>query len=227
MTRAIVLVRRAADVALVRAATALGETIAIAVGAEGETLPVLAAARAAGAGRALRLWDPGLETTDYLGVAYTLAAAVKTIGDPTATPTVILAGDRGRGVVGPAVAERLGVPLLGQVLTVALDDGKLVAKRRGREVVRSYAAALPALACVIVDGATAAPGSAADAAATSDGIESWTLSNVGLSAAELSYRKHFATRPAVGPMRVPRRFDDVGALVKQLRAEGLLRGGKG
>ena len=58
-------------------------------------------------------------------------------------------------------------------------------------------------------------------------VERWALANVGLSAAELSYRKHFATRPAPGPTPAPRRFDDVGALVAQLRAEGLLRGHKG
>lgn len=219
--RVIVLVKRAADVALVRAATALGETTAIAVAKEAEATPVLSAAGAAGAKKLVRLWDPGLETTDYLGVAYTLAAAVKSLGDPAATATVILAGDRGRGVVGPAVAERLGVPLLGQVVSVALDDGKLVAKRRGRDVVRSYAAALPALACVLVGEAAAA-----DAVATSDvAVEAWTLASVGLSAAELSYRKHFATKPAKGPTPKPRRFQNVGALVAHLRAEGLVRGG--
>jgi electron transfer flavoprotein alpha/beta subunit len=221
-TRVVALVKRASDVALVRAAAALGEAAAIAVGPEAEALPVLAAARAAGAKRLVRLWDPGLETTDYLGVAYTLAAAIKALGDPVGTPTVILAGDRGRGVVGPAVAERLGVPLLGQVIEVRLDEGKLVAKRRGRDVVRSYAAALPALACVIVDESTASSG-AGDAGE----VDNWTLSSVGLSAAELSYRKHFATRPAKGPTPKPRRFADVGALVAQLRAEGLLRRGKG
>jgi electron transfer flavoprotein alpha/beta subunit len=227
VTRAIALVRQAADVALVRAAAALGETTAIAVGAEGDVAAVLAAAGAAGAKRLVQLWDPGLATTDYLGVAYTLAAAVRAIGDPAATPTVILAGDRGRGVVGPAVAERLGVPLLGQVLSVALDDGKLVAKRRGRDVVRSYAAALPALACLILDGDGARAGAGAVDGGKSPDVERWALANVGLSAAELSYRKHFATRPAVGPTPAPRRFDDVGALVTQLRAEGLLRGHKG
>ncbi len=220
MTRAIVLVRRAADVALVHAAAALGETTAIAVGAERDALPVLAGARAAGAARLVRLWDPGLETTDYLGVAYTLAAAIRALGDPTATPTAILAGDRGRGAVGPAVAERLGVPLLGQVLAVEIREGKLVARRRARDVVRSYAAALPALVCMIVDGD--APRSAGDAGE----VESWTLSKVGLSAAELSYRKHFATHPAKGPTPKPRRLPDVGALAGQLRAEGLIGGAK-
>ena len=222
MTRAIALVKRAADVALVRAAAALGETVAVAVGAEADVLPVLAGARAAGAARLVRLWDPGLETTDYLGVAYTLAAAIRTLGDPTATPTVILAGDRGRGVVGPAVAERLGVPLLGQVLAIELGgDGKRVARRRGREIVRSYAAALPALVCVLVD--AAAPSASGDAGE----VESWTLSKVGLSAAELSYRKHFATRPAKGPTPKPRRFENAAALAAQLRAEGFVPGAKG
>ncbi len=219
--RAIVLVKRAADVALVAAAKALGgETVALAVGAEADALPVLAAARAAGATRLVRRWDPGLETTDYLGVAYTLAAAIRAVGDPAASPTAILAGDRGRGIVGPAVAERLGVPLLGQVVAVAVDDGKLVARRRGRDVVRSYAAALPALVCVIVDG-DAPPATASEAGA----VESWTLTKVGLSAAELSYRKHFASKPAKGPLPKPRRFADVGALAAQLRAEGLIAGG--
>jgi electron transfer flavoprotein alpha/beta subunit len=220
--RAIVLVKRAVDVALVRAAKSLGgETIAISVGAEADALPVLAAARAAGATRLVRLWDPGLETTDYLGVSYTLAAAVRAIGDPTAAATAIVAGDRGRGVVGPAVAERLGVPLLGQVLTVEAGDGKLVAKRRGRDVVRSYAAAPPALVCLLLDG-EATQAHAADAG----DVESWTLSKVGLSAAELSYRKHFATRPAKGPTPKPRKLADVAALAAQLRAEGLLGGAK-
>jgi electron transfer flavoprotein alpha/beta subunit len=225
--RAIVLCKRASDVALVRAATALGETTAIAVAKEADAMPVLRAAGAAGAKKLVRLWDPGLETTDYLGVAYTLAAAVRSLGDPAATPTVILAGDRGRGVVGPAVAERLGVPLLGQVVSVALDDGKLVARRRGRDVVRSYAAALPALACVLVGEASDANANASTTTTSDVAVDAWTLSSVGLSAAELSYRKHFATRPAKGPTLKPRRFESVAALVAQLRAEGLVRGGGG
>lgn len=221
MTRAIALVRRAADVQLVRAATAIGETLAIACGPEAEVTPVLAAARASGATRLVRLWDPGLETTDYLGVAYTLAAAVRAIGDPTTTPTAIVAGDRGRGIVGPAVAERLGLPLLGQVRAVEMRDGKLVAKRVARDVVKSYAATLPALVCMLVDerSPAATGGDAGE-------VETWTLSRVGLSAAELSYRKHFATRPAKGPARRPRRFDDVAALAAALRADGLVKDGR-
>lgn len=221
MTRAIALVRRAADVQLVRAATAIGETLAIACGPEPEVMPVLAAARASGATRLVRLWDPGLETTDYLGVAYTLAAAIRAAGDATVADTAILAGDRGRGVVGPAVAERLGIPLLGQVRSVELREGKLFARRAARDVVRNYAAALPALCCMLVDERTPAA-TGGDAGE----VELWTLSRVGLSAAELSYRKHFATRPTKGPVRTPRRFADVAALADALRAEGFVKDGR-
>ena len=177
------------------AAAALGcEAVAVAVGAE--------ARRAAGArGRARR----GATRLCACGIPAsrrpTISASptrwrprLRAIGDPTSSPTVLVAGDRGRGVVGPAVAERLGVPLLGQVIAISLDDGKLVAKRRGRDVVRSYAAALPALVCLIVDGRAQAPRPAASAGE----VESWTLSKVGLSAAELSYRKHFASEAGQG-----------------------------
>jgi electron transfer flavoprotein alpha/beta subunit len=220
--RAVALIGRPADVALVRAATAIGDTVALTARDEETARPLLAAARAAGAKRLVRVWDPALETTDYLGLAYALAAAVRASGE-LATTTVILAGDRGRCVIGPAVAERLSIPLLGRALGVELRDGKVVARRCGRDVVRSYSATPPALVCLTLDGSAgtaAAPGDV-------DDVESWTLSKVGLSAAELSYRKHFAPTPALAPTPEARRFDSIESLLERLRAEGLVRGGEG
>lgn len=221
--RTIALLRRLADVALVGVGAALGDTVALTVAAEEESRLLLTAARAAGARRLVRVWDAALDTTDYLGVAYALAAAVRALGDLQATPTLLLAGDRGRGAVGPAVAERLGVPLLGQVSAVELRDDKIVARRRARGEVRSFAAAPPALICLVVDGE---PAQATVTVAPVE-VESWTLSRVGLSAAELGYRKHFQPQPTEGPLRRAHRFDDVAALAARLRDEGLLRGGKG
>lgn len=231
--RVVTLIRRAADLALVRAARALdGETVALCAAPDEEAQPLLAAARAAGAARLVRVWDAALGTTDYLGVSYALAAAVRAIGDPAATPTLVLAGDRDRGAVGPSVAERLGLPLLGAVVAVDVRDGKIVARRRGRGRLRSYVAAPPALVCLALpataeasDGAATDDNSARDAKGASEAkveIEAWTLSRVGLSAAELGYRKHFVPRPAVGPTAQARRFADAAALADRLRADGLV-----
>ena len=221
--RAVVLLRRAADLPLVRAAAALGEPTALAATADDDaTRALMTAAKAAGAARLVRVWDPSLDAADYLGVAYVLAAAVRAIvGDPSATPTVILAGDRGRNCVGPAVAERLGLPLLGQALSVAAHEGKLRVQRRSRSLVRTLASPPPALICLIVDDAT--PPALHDGAASAE-IESWTLSKVGMSAAELAYRRRFAPAAAPGlhPPSPPLVLPNAAALVARLRADGLL-----
>jgi electron transfer flavoprotein alpha/beta subunit len=223
--RAVALIRRAADLPIVGAAAKVGETVAlIAAADDAETRSLLAAAKTAGAARLVRVWDPSLDAADYLGVAYVLAAAVRAaVGELAAT--LIVAGDRGRGSVGPAVAERLGVPLLGQALTVGVHEGKLRVERRSRGLVRTLTSAPPALIGLLVDEATppVLHESAAENGAAVD-IESWTLSKVGMSAAELAYRRRFAPAPAPGmpaaspPLRLP----DAAALVARLRADGLV-----
>jgi electron transfer flavoprotein alpha/beta subunit len=219
--RAVALVRRAADLGLLRAAAGLGPVTALAALPDApEARALLAAARAAGATRLVRLWEPALDSADYLGVAWALAAAVRAVvGELAAVPTVILAGDRDRAAVGPAVAERLGLPLLGQVLSVELRDGRVVARRRARGMVRTFAVAAPALVClpVGVAGAAALPAVADDA-----GIESWTLTKVGISATELAHRRRFAAAPAIGPTARPLKLADATALVARLREDGLL-----
>ena len=220
--RAVVLLRRAADLPLVRAAAALGETTALTATADDDaTRALLTAAKAGGATRLVRVWDPSLEAADYLGVAYVLAAAVRAIvGDLSVTPTLVVAGDRGRNCVGPAVAERLGVPLLGQALAIAEDAGKLRVQRRSRSLVRTLASPPPALICLIVDDTTPP---ALHEGAHAD-VENWTLSKVGMSAAELAYRRRFAPAAAPGmhPPSPPLVLPNAAALVTRLRADGLL-----
>jgi electron transfer flavoprotein alpha/beta subunit len=229
--RVVALIRRSADVGLVRAAAALGEVTALAALPDApEASALLAAARAAGASRLVRLWEPALDRADYLGVAWALAAAVRAIaGDVVTSPLLIVAGDRGRAAVGPAVAERLGVPLLGQVLTVELRDQRVVARRRARGLVRTFAAAPPALVCMplpIAGAASAATAGAAAPAAAGElaagDLEAWTLSKVGMSAAELAHRRRFAPTPAIGPTQRPLRLPTAAALIERLRDDGLL-----
>jgi electron transfer flavoprotein beta subunit len=215
--RAVALLRRAADLALVRAGVELGACTAIAVAPEAEARPLLAAARAAGATRALHLWDAALDGNDYLATATVLAAMVRTAAGDAALPaTIVLAGDRGRGAVGPALAERMQLPLLGQVLGVARDGKRVTARRRFRGVVKLYAAELPAVVCLLLDDEATLP------TAPPAEIESWTLARAGLTAAELTYRKRFSPHPSPGPQRQPRQLADARALAERLRADGLL-----
>jgi hypothetical protein len=219
--KAIVLCHRVEELPLVKLAASIGETTVIAVAPPGAATEALLQ-QARGAARVIRLWDEAMESTDYLGVGYTLAATVRTVlgGDLQANPAVIFYGDEGRGAVGPAVAERLGVPHLGDVIGASIVEGRVVARRRSGPVVRLYAAKPPVVLCALpspADGEGAAPPS----------IENWNLGQAGLTGAELAYRKRFRPHPSSGPEAQPRTLADVSALIERLRADGVLQGAKG
>jgi electron transfer flavoprotein alpha/beta subunit len=219
--RIIALVRGAADVALVRAGAALGEVVALAASPDGGAArALLAAARKAGARRLVRLWDPALDNADYLGLAWALAAATRAVADATAAaaPALLLAGDRGRGAVGPAVAERLGIPSLGQVRGVEARGDRVVARQAGRDRVRLLAAKPPLLLCLAVDEAPELP----PLDEPGEDIEHWTLAKVGVNPAELGFRRRFLPTPMPGPTATPRRLPDVVTLATRLRADGVL-----
>jgi hypothetical protein len=212
--RALALVDGAADAAVVRAALAIGETTVLSVGQDDAPL---VQACAAGAARALRLWDDALGAVDFLGLATALAAAARTaLGDLAARPTVVVAGDRGRGAVGPAVAERLGLPHLTRILGVGVDDDRVIVRRHAHDHVRLFVAPPPCLICVLGDGTPL--GDAGGTAAP----ETWTLAQAGLAVAEVGYRKRFRPQPGRGPVATPRAFADVPALVARLRSDGVL-----
>jgi electron transfer flavoprotein alpha/beta subunit len=231
MTRAIALVRNASDLVAVRVAVGLGDTTVITLAAESaEIEALLAETRALGATRCVRLWDEALASTDYLGVAIALAGTIRAVcGELTSPPTVIVCGDQGRGAVGPAVAERLGLPHLGAVIGAELVEGRVVARRREGELVRMYAAKPP---LVIHVSALAAPAPeaarAAEAAGWTEAVattEAWDLAKAGIAAHELAYRRRHRTElPSAGlaaPVVRPRVFPSAAALAARLRDDGL------
>jgi electron transfer flavoprotein alpha/beta subunit len=228
--RAIALLRYADDLVALRVGVSLGETVALTLAPPGdEAKKLLTEARAAGAVRTLRLWDDALATTDYLGVAYALAATVRAaLGDLSAPPTAILCGDRGRSAVGAAVAERLSLPHLSAVVGCAKMGDRVVARRRSGGRVRLYAAAPPLVLCVadasVVD-ATATAAAGWEAAASESPEEVWTLAQAGLQPHELAYRKRFRAQPLPGPTAAPRVFSDARKLADRLKRDGLLGGG--
>jgi electron transfer flavoprotein alpha/beta subunit len=222
--RAFALIHRPSDLAAVRAATKLGETTAVAaLPALASASQLLGRARALEAVRAIRLWDDALDATDYLGVAIALAGVVRTLApDPASlASTVIFCGEGGRGVVGPALAERLQLPHLGGVLGVSAVDDRLIVRRRDGAVVRLYAGSAPAVLCVVD------PGPAGDEPSAPDDSEQWTLERCGLTPAEVSYRRRFRPRASAGPAAAPRKFADAHALAARLRGDGFVGHGEG
>jgi electron transfer flavoprotein beta subunit len=217
------------DVAALRAALSLrqatpgAQLTAIAAGAAEREEPVLKRALAAGADRAIRIDDPGLETVDYHGIGRVLAAAARHAGYD-----LVLAGDRSedevQGAVGPAVAELCGVPHLTGVLDVSLSGRALLAVRRDAGAVRTLKVPVPALLTIVSFGNGAAahqlPENGASAARK---IETLDLAALGIQAIELKHRDRCLGR--AHPVRVVRNatvVSDPDELLARLRDDRLL-----
>lgn len=205
--------------AALRLALRLGEVIALRAGPREEE-PLLRGALALGAARAVRLWHPVLGATDYLGLAIALAAAAAHLDC-----RLLLAGDHGSGAVGPAVAERLGLPHLCGVIGAAWEEGgqgndaRLLVERRttwGRQRLRGPA---EAVLCV-----AAGPPAQVGRGAAGAPIEVLALEDVGLGQVDLDHRRHLLPEPgAAAVMRpTPRLFPGVDALLTRLRQDGVL-----
>jgi len=239
--RALVLLAGREDLPLVPVGVSLGETTVLSLLPDTpEHEQILADARGLGAVRCVRLWDDSLSTTDFLGLGYTLAAAIKkAMGDLSEPPTVILSGDRGRGAVGPTVADRLQLPHLGDVLSVSVLDDRVVAKRRAQRegVVRLYAAKPPMVLQIRAPAEIKPAQTSSDEAAgwmEALGTEAWTLADVGITPSELAYRRRFRPRTVAElgnrtpPISRPRIFASAAELLVRLQADGLVdpAGGK-
>jgi electron transfer flavoprotein alpha/beta subunit len=207
MTRVVTLVGRGGALSL---SMGLGGVCAIALAPpEGEA--PLRAALAAGATRAVAVWDELLLHTDYYGLAQTLGCLARAVGFD-----ILVCSDGACGLLGPAIADRLNVPHLSGVVSASFLEGRLRARRAAGAVVRTYAAPPPVLIGV-------ARGSALPAVEGNFPVERLTLGEIGISAAELRWRKRFAPRPAAAaPVGRPRLFPDARALASRLAAEGLL-----
>jgi electron transfer flavoprotein beta subunit len=206
------------DDAALRAALALeGATVtALAAGSAEREDPLLEHMLAAGAARAARVYDPGVDGVDYHGVARVLAAAARHLGYD-----LLLCGERsageGQGALGPAVAEALGVPHVSAALDVRADRDGLLVERRDGGVVRTLRVALPALVTVTRSPAPPRPPRAGATAA----IATLELAALGIHAPELRHRAAGGGQAAPwrrGAILLP----DAGALIARLREESLL-----
>jgi electron transfer flavoprotein alpha/beta subunit len=115
-------IRQAVALADRRKGAGSASVVAVCVGDERCEDP-LGEAISLGATRAIRLWDDSLEKASYRGVARVLSQAAGKL-----EPSLVLAGARsarwGHGIVGPAMARRLGWPHLSGALRVELGHGE-------------------------------------------------------------------------------------------------------
>ena len=124
-----------------------GGTVTVITAGPARAVEALRAALAMGADQAIHIQDPALETLDDLGVARVLAAAIA----PLPHDLVLcgkLATDYNTSVVGPALAEYLGMPQATAVTRLELGEGRATAHREVEGAVEVVEVALPAVVTV-------------------------------------------------------------------------------
>lgn len=187
---------------------------AIAVGPGRREDRVLAVALRAGCDAAVRVWDGGLDSVDYLGRATVLAAAIEKLG-----ANVVVCGDRSQdeldGVMGPAVAELLSYAHLTQVVDTGAEGGALAVSHRGDGVVHLLRCRPPVVLCVLRH---ERPLDTDERGARVRGgaIEELDLAGLGIDPRELTHRERTAGRTR--PIRDGKRNAAIAATAADLVA---------
>ncbi|HXX39774.1 MAG TPA: electron transfer flavoprotein subunit beta/FixA family protein [bacterium] len=122
-------------------------TVTVITAGPARAVEALRAALAMGADQAIHIQDAALETLDDLGVARVLAAAIA----PLPHDLVLcgkLATDYNASIVGPALAEYLGLPQATAVSRLELREGSATAHREIEGAVEVLEIALPAVVTV-------------------------------------------------------------------------------
>jgi electron transfer flavoprotein beta subunit len=101
-----------------------------------------------GAGMSILLDQEGFEGADSYGVARVLAEAIKKIGNADLVLCGRQASDTDAGIVGPALAERLGFPCATGVRTIVLEDKKFYVEQAADDRIRKMEMELPAVVSV-------------------------------------------------------------------------------
>lgn len=109
--------------------------------------PLLRSYLAAGADEVIRVWDPGLELADDLQRARVVASAVQH-WEADLVICGSLVGDRAIRVLGPIVAEMLGIAQVTSVVRLTTDEDGLVAQRRVDGFLETVRSPLPAVVTI-------------------------------------------------------------------------------
>ncbi len=142
--------QNAVEVALQLKEKVGGTVTALSLG-EAEANGAVKSAMGMGVDAGVLVTDPALRGSDSFGVAHVLARAIQKLGVPDLILTGCVSGDTGSKVVGPLLAEELGLPCLTFVTRLEVHDGTCVARRiveDGYEVVEGR---LPMVCTILSD----------------------------------------------------------------------------
>ena len=124
-----------------------GKITVLSIG-EGTVVDAVKHALAMGADEAYILQDEAFRGSDSYSIAAILTKAIQKTGGFDLVLFGRQAADWDEGLVGPIVAENLGLPLITQVKAIAVEGGELHFTRVTLEETQVYAASMPAVVTV-------------------------------------------------------------------------------
>lgn len=142
--------QNALEVALQLREKAGGKITALCLG-EPEAQGAVKSAMGMGVDAGVLVTDPALTGSDSFGAAYILAKAIQKIGLPDLVLTGCVSGDTGSKMVGPLLAEELGMPCVTFVSRIEVKDGRMVARRIVEDGYELVEGPLPLVASIISD----------------------------------------------------------------------------
>ena len=127
-----------------------GTVTALSLG-EPEAQGAVKSAMGMGADAGVLVTDPVLTGSDPFGVAHILAKAIRKLGAPDLVLVGCVSGDTGDKVMGPLLAEELGLPCLTFVSRIEVREGKAAARRIVEDGYEVVEAPLPLVASILSD----------------------------------------------------------------------------
>ena len=127
-----------------------GTVTALSLG-EPEAQGAVKSAMGMGADAGVLVTDSALTGSDPFGVAHILAKAIRKIGTPDLILVGCVSGDIGDKVMGPLLAEELGLPCLTFVSRIEVREGKAAARRIVEDGYEVVEAPLPLVASILSD----------------------------------------------------------------------------
>jgi electron transfer flavoprotein beta subunit len=204
-----------------------GSVTALCIGPE-SARDALKHALAMGADEAILVSDPALNEIDSVGAARVLAAAIKKIGDADMVMFGRQTLDNGSGLTAAQTARVLGLPMLGLVGQIKVQDGSVRVERVTEEGRQTISTKLPAVLSVVQSiGEVRYPSFMGIRKASKANIPMWTLGDLGIEAPATVVKRTELMNPPVNETKVEMIAGETPeaiaeALVEKILAEKVL-----